>query len=396
MRPPVPSAPTSAAAQKFLFHRPKLAASLADIVTGDAPIGAEPTLCLAAPRRTGKSTFLRHDLGPELENRGILAVYVDLWSDMAADPAHLIAEALKAELRRADSLPVKAARAVGLSKLGMGGVSVDIDRIGQAQGTTLADALEALLERTHKRIALLVDEAQHALTTEAGLNAMFALKAARDRLNTRDDARDGPNLMIVLTGSHRDKLSRLVLNRDQPFFGTSVRSFPLLDRAYTDAYTAWINARLAEGNRFDADDVFAAFDAVGRQPETLMRILSDAALLVGDAGDLKRALADGATEIRQRVWDDYENAWSGLTPLQQAVVERLAVEGPQSAPFSAPALQVYADVVGEAVEPPAVQAAIEALRQKNILWRSARGQYALEDQGMAEWLKLRAEKVGQG
>lgn len=391
----MPSHPASTPAQKFLFHRPKLAAALADIVTGDAPIGAEPTLCLAAPRRTGKSTFLRHDLGPELEGRGILSVYVDLWSDMAADPAHLIAEALKAELRRADSLPVKAARAVGLSKLGMGGVSVDIDRIGQAQGTTLADALEALLERTHKRIALLVDEAQHALTTEAGLNAMFALKAARDRLNTRDDARDGPNLMIVLTGSHRDKLSRLVLNRDQPFFGTSVRSFPLLDRAYTDAYTAWINARLAEGNRFDADDVFAAFDAVGRQPETLMRILSDAALLVGDAGELKRALADGATGLRQRVWDDYETAWSGLTPLQQAVVERLAVEGPQSAPFSAPALQAYADAVGDAVEPPAVQAAIEALRQKNILWRSARGQYALDDQGMAEWLTVRAERAGQ-
>ena len=126
-----------------------------------------------------------------------------------------------------------------------------------------------------------------------------------------------------------------------------------------------------------------------------MRILSDAALLVGDAGDLKRALAEGATEIRQRVWDDYENAWSGLTPLQQAVVERLAVEGPQSAPFSAPALQAYADAVGEAVEPPAVQAAIEALRQKNILWRSARGQYALDDQGMAEWLKLRSDGAGQ-
>lgn len=376
-------------AQRFLFRRPKLAVSLADIVTGDSPIGAEPTLCLAAPRRTGKSTFLRHDLQPELENRNILAVYVDLWSDMAADPAHLIAEALKAELRRAESLPVKAVRSVGLSKLGFGGVSVDVDRIGQPQGTTLADALEALLDRTHKRIALLIDEAQHALATDAGLNAMFALKAARDRLNSRDDSRDGPNLMIVLTGSHRDKLSRLALNRDQPFFGTSVRSFPLLDRHYTDAYTAWINARLAADNRFDPDDVFAAFDATGRQPEILARILSDAALVVGDAGELKRALAGGAADLRQRVWDDYENTWSGLSPLQRAVAERLAAEGAQAAPFSATALKAYGEAIGETVEAPAVQTAIEALRQKNIVWRSARGQYALEDQGLAEWLKTR-------
>ncbi|WP_175429992.1 AAA family ATPase [Azospirillum argentinense] len=360
-------------AQKFLFHRPKLAVSLADIVTGDAPIGAEPTVCLAAPRRTGKSTFIRHDLRPELENRNILVVYVDLWSDMAADPAHLIAEALKAELRKAESLPVKAARTVGLSKLGFGGVSVDVDKIGQAQGTTLADALEALLERTHKRIALLIDEAQHALMTEAGLNAMFALKAARDRLNTREDSHDGPNLMIVLTGSHRDKLSRLVLNRDQPFFGTTVRNFPLLDRNYTDTYTAWINARLAEDNRFDPNDVFAAFDAVGRQPEILSRILSDAALLVGDAKELKRGLADGAKELRQRVWEDYENTWSGLSPIQRAVAERLAEEGSQAAPFSGTALKAYAEALGETVEAPAVQAAIETLRQKNIVWRSARG-----------------------
>ncbi|MEI8397456.1 MAG: AAA family ATPase [Rhodospirillaceae bacterium] len=376
--------------QKFLFHRPKLAISLADVADGSAPFGSEPTVCLAAPRRTGKSTFIRHDLRPELENRHILAVYVDLWSDRAADPAHLIAEALKAELRKAENLPVKAARFIGLSKLGFSGVSVDIDRIGQPHGTTLADALEALLERTQRRIALLIDEAQAALATEAGVNSMFALKAARDRLNTREDSNDGPNLMVILTGSHRDKLSRLVLNRDQPFFGSAVRSFPLLDRSYTDAYTVWVNARLAENNTFDPDDVFTAFDIVGRQPEILTHILSDAALAVGDARELKRLLADGAQELRQRICDDYQNVWTGLSPLQRAIAERLAAEGARAAPFSGTALEAYADAVGETVEAPAVQTAIEALRQRNIVWRSARGQYALDDQGMAEWLTTRS------
>lgn len=33
-------------------------------------------------------------------------------------------------------------------------------------------------------IVLIIDEAQHAITTEAGVATMFALKAARDELNS--------------------------------------------------------------------------------------------------------------------------------------------------------------------------------------------------------------------
>lgn len=36
------------------------------------------SLFLAAPRRTGKSTFLRQDLAPEAENLDWLPIYVDL------------------------------------------------------------------------------------------------------------------------------------------------------------------------------------------------------------------------------------------------------------------------------------------------------------------------------
>ncbi len=377
-------------AQKFLFHRPKLAGAIADRLTGDSPFGAEETVCLAAPRRTGKSTFLRLDLAPALENRHVEVVYTDLWSNRDTDPGLLIAEAIKAALRNAKSFPMKTARSMGLSKVGAGSVSIDIEKIGLPQGTTLADALEALLIRTNKRITLLIDEAQHSIVSEAGMNAMFALKAARDRLNTREDSKDGPNFMVVLTGSHRDKLSRLVFGRDQPFYGASIQNFPLLGRDYTDAYTAWLNERLAVSNRFDPDDVFAAFDLVGHRPEILAQILKDIALETGDAGELKRTLSESAETLRRRLWEDYENAWSSLTPLQQAITERLSVEETQLAPFSTSALAAYSKTVGETVETPAVQAAIEALRQKNLVWRSARGQYALEDQGMGDWLKARS------
>lgn len=372
---------------RFIFKRPALARSLADILTGDAPFGAEPTLCLAAPRRTGKSTFLRHDLAPELENRNTEVIYVDLWADRAADPARLIAEAIKASLRRVDGLPLRAAQSIGLSKIGAAATQIDIDRIGQPQGPTISDALNTLIDRTSKRVALMIDEAQQVIASDAGMDAMFAVKSARDVINTRADFDDGgPNCMVVLTGSHRDKLSRLALGRDQPFFGTGVRNFPLLDRDYADAYTAWLNQRLAADNRFDAADVFAAFDAVGRRPEILTQILKDIAL-DGGAGELAMALQNGAAALRRRLQEEYEATWSGLTPLQQAVLERLGEEGAQCAPFSAASLAAYTAAVGEAVEAPTAQTAIEALRQRNLVWRSARGQYALEDQGLADWLR---------
>jgi len=63
-----------------------------------------------------------------------------------------------------------------------------------------------VVEVAGKPVALIIDEAQHALTSESGENAMTALKSARDTLNGPDRVK----LMLVMSGSYRDKLLRLV------------------------------------------------------------------------------------------------------------------------------------------------------------------------------------------
>ena len=55
-------------------------------------------LFLAAPRRTGKSTFLREDMLPAMQKRGWTTIYVDLWADKSKDPALLITSAVKAKI----------------------------------------------------------------------------------------------------------------------------------------------------------------------------------------------------------------------------------------------------------------------------------------------------------
>lgn len=49
-------------------------------------------------------------------------------------------------------------------------------------GATLTQALQ-ILQTLKEDVVLIIDEAQQVLTTHNGMNAMFALKAARDGLN---------------------------------------------------------------------------------------------------------------------------------------------------------------------------------------------------------------------
>lgn len=87
---------------RFNFHRQDLANTLCDSLEGKGLADARSGLFLAAPRRTGKSTFLREDLVPEVERRKWIAIYVDLWADRARDPGLLIADAIKSKLAQFD------------------------------------------------------------------------------------------------------------------------------------------------------------------------------------------------------------------------------------------------------------------------------------------------------
>lgn len=67
-----------------------------------------------------------------------------------------------------------------------GGLQVDRSKIGKTEGLTLADARRALHEAADQPVALVIDEAQHALSSEAGERAMTALKSARGECMVED------------------------------------------------------------------------------------------------------------------------------------------------------------------------------------------------------------------
>ena len=88
-------------------------------------------------------------------------------------------------------------------------------------------------------------------------------------------------------------------------------------------------------------------------------------------------------------WEDYDSEFSPLSVVQKAVLGRLVKEGSRLAPFTAASLDAYAAAVGKAVTTAEAQAALDALRQKNIVWRNVRATCTLEDQDMAAWVRGR-------
>jgi hypothetical protein len=367
----------------FSFKRPQQATSFCDSLEGKGIANARSGLFLVGPRRVGKSTFLKDDLIPEALQRGWVTVYVDLWADKHADCAQLIAEAIKVKIMEYKSRFTKLATAVHLDKINlMGTFALDFSKSGFPEQMTLTDALRILGELANKPVLLVIDEAQHALTTERGLNTMFAIKSARDQLNTPLKA---PSLMLVFTGSNRDKLSHLVLKKDQPFFGADVTPFPLLNQGYTDKFTIWVNKNLSPDNQFTSSSMWAAFKLVGNRPEILSQIAGRIALS-GEASHLAQLLEPDAIICQSRMWDEFEHDFNSLTPLQQAILTVLINKGSTWSPFSDESMTCYKQKTGQTeISTATIQTAIQSLRERGFVWQSGRGAYALEDDGFAEW-----------
>ena len=385
---------------RFVFHRPQLALRIVDDLAGAGIGDYSSGLFLALHRRTGKSTFLREDFIPAVENRGWLPVYVDLWADKTADPAKRISQTIARALQSYEGAARSLLKAMAVEKVSiLRTLNWDLSKQVLPSDATLADALMLLHELSGKRIVLIIDEAQHALTSEDGMNAMFALKAARDELN---QGKGKLGLNLVFTGSSRDKLGDLLHSRTQPFYGASITPFPPLGRDFAEEYTEFLNSRMAATNQFNSDDVYEAFTLVGNRPETLSKIIKEVAVDLGAASNMKELIRNGALNLQAGVREEYESIFNMLTPIQQSVMQVMAEyvdTGKPFPPFSKATISaVQARMLAkhenaETVTTTGIQNALIALREQALIWKPGRGNYTLEDADMVEWLAgLKDEK----
>ncbi|MCX2864319.1 AAA family ATPase [Paucibacter sp. PLA-PC-4] len=372
------------------YPRAALAQQLVQALQGVALLGdAHNGLFLAAPRRTGKSTFLQADLTPALRAAGVEVVYVDLWADPRRDPGTLIAEAIARALQPHLGLVARTAKKAGLKSVKVAGaLEIDTSRIGQVDGLTLVEALRSLQQATGQRVALIIDEAQHALTSEAGEAAMTALKSARDQLNQPGQVW----LMLVMSGSDRDKLLRLVVSAGAPFYGSQIQALPPLDTDFIAHVAGLVEAQRPDLRPVDRAALQAAFVGFGHRPQFFMAAMGAVlSPLAGHSGRFEPALQQAALDQQAQDEAQMESDYLGLKPTEQAVLWRMLAQGPRFRPYDAEALRFYREQLGRPVSVQQAQKALEALRQRTpaLVWKSSRSEYGVEDAAMHRWFQSR-------
>lgn len=361
----------------FFVPRPVMASRIADMLSPDPLFGSLPGLFLAAPRRTGKSTFLRSDLSPLLKSQRKTVLYVDLWADRTRNPSQLIFECIRAGLEEHSGTIRKFQKSSPVDRIGVLGFSISFKSAEEFSGTP-SDALRLLAAATGQDIVLIVDEAQQSLESEEGLAAMFALKAARDAVN---QGGSDSKLYLIMTGSHRDKLAALVYDQKSPFYGAKVQDFPPLGEEYSKAIAERVNTNLGGRKPISVEEMDNAFERLGRKPEMLVECLRD--LVLAPADDVL-ALTTLVERKKAQMEAARRSEIEALSKLQQAILRLLARESANFAPFSADTRRALAEAHGGR-EPSvgAVQKALEVLREKGFVWRPAYGAYALENAEIA-------------
>lgn len=221
---------------------------------------------------------------------------------------------------------------------------------------------------------------------------MSALKSARDQLNRPGEV----NLMLVMSGSDRDKLLRLVNTNGAPFYGSQISRMPPLGPDFIDHVSRLITAQRPELVPVDAATLLQAFESFGHRPQFFMEALGQAlSPLSGLQGvRFEQAVQQAAQELQQADEAQMESEYLALRPLEQAVLWRLLEQGPRFRPYDGEALRFYRERVSGRVTPQMAQRALESLRERNpaLVWKSARGEYAVDDAAMHRWFEQRARE----
>lgn len=379
-----------------IYHRPVLAQQMAQQLLAPNVLdeGLRSGLFISGMRRIGKTTFLQADLVPALEDGGALVIYVDLWSNTQANPASLVHAAIRKTLRELQS--PAGAMAERLKRLRQAELAVagfkfgfKVEQVGEEGGVTLAEALTQVVDQARCDIVLVVDEVQHAITSDDGNQMLLALKAARDAINPRPGTPG--HFIFVGTGSHRALVSELTARRNQAFAGATSIAFPVLDADYV----AYLLARLsAEGMTVQPslEAATRAFQTLGARPEEMLRALRELRALLPTGADPDQILPVIAGTLRSTAADIELMKVEQLGALATAVFERIAgTEGDARGLFAGEALEHYAGVVRREVRADEIQAVLNDLMAANIVMRRGHGLYGLTDPFVQEiWRERKA------
>jgi hypothetical protein len=366
-----------------LWHFPR--PDLANAYLAALNSGILASLTIFAPRRTGKTVFLRQDLTPAAQQMGYHVVYADLWQTRQTPGAALLhalespqepgtfAQKLKARLAPSVKSVKGKAEFAGTSIEGAIELNDDKKRVAAAAALRLDELLGELTRR--KPVLLLVDEAQSLGRSEEGEDVARALRTALTRY--RD------NLRVVFTGSSRTQLGHVFTDTRAPLYSAAnpLQDFPLLD----DAFVHFVAKRFAAATsrKLNEKKLKAAFAQFHHRPEPLLEVAIT--LMMQPRMSFDTAVALQLEKLAGA--EGHEATWDSLTALERLLVREVA-GNPLFRPFSREAMAAFKKQLGiEALGATHVQRAFGRLAAKGVVVKSPRDAYEFENENFASWVR---------
>lgn len=382
-----------------IFRRTELATQMAQrlIHPGALDEVLRSGMFLSGMRRIGKTTFLVNDLIPALEAAGALVVYVDLWTDTGRSPSSLVHSAVRKTLddliTPSSNLLEKLRRVSGVDMGGLGfKFGFKLESLGAPKGATLAEAFTEIVDQAKTDLVLIIDEVQHAITSDEGHQMLLALKAARDAINPRPNTPG--HFILIGTGSHRAMVSELTARRNQAFSGAHSQPYPVLGADYVQ----YLISRLeSEGkcNLPSLEVAVQAFNTLGNRPEELLKAFLQLALHTPQGADPNTLLPVIATTLRSAAADVEIDKLDQMGPLAVAVFDKIASSSlGAKGLYSADAAAEHSKTVGRDVRVEEIQPVVNELLAANLIMRLGHGLYGVTDPFVQEIWRERKTLVG--
>jgi len=350
--------------------------------------GLSTTLTLFAPRRMGKTEFVRHDLIPAAAKRGYVPVYVSFW-DNKDDPATALMQAVKTTLNES-SWWWRTTQGLAGGKISMKASSTgEIEGAVEARLSTPkapdSDTLSALREafltliKKHDRILLCLDEVQHLATRPTFENLIFFLRTVLDENRS--------SIRVMYTGSSRDDLRKLFSKRRAALFQSSSQlDLPELGAAFVshmrDCYIQ------ASGREFSLRDGMTAFQNLNYVPSQFRSVLE--IMTLNGYNDIVNT---AALERDNQIEDgNYPEIWRSLKSIDQAILNWIAHgnEGLYQ-DHCREFVAYHLGIESAQVQTHTIQNSINRLRGEHLSL-IYQGSYDFEDPNFRDWIQISIER----
>jgi hypothetical protein len=335
---------------------------------------------LFARRRMGKTEFLRRDLLPAAVDHGYLVAYTNLWDRRSSPDSALVsalAEALEPQgvngvfdrLRK----PVKKIKASARIPGGaQGTLEAELATPATDGASGFREVLKQL-DRRKKPLLLVIDEAQ-VLARADHSDFAHALRAALDIRKDR--------IKVIFAGSSETTLREMFARASEPFYNwAALEPFPLLGGEFV-AFTVDMTNSMAK-HALSLEWAQRAFDELHRTPEFFKRFV-ERYMLYQTQGE-EAALAHTKASVFSD--DHFLKQWVDMNSADQAVITLLA-RG-EADLHGAAGLAKLSEMLGKAATKNTAAQALRRLQADNAVTRLAVGDYRIEDEAFAEWIRRR-------